>query len=289
MRAIEQGVADPTEHGLLMACWLQRWGSKGLEDAHHIYASLSSRRSSIMRLRKRVESMLARGQNVPLHCTPFESVLPLEIALKGKHKPLDDPKSLYLRGAVERDLLISRLKEVLSLSEGLDLASVEEEANARILASYHKLHDLSRRTALAKQLADSALLEEQRLSHDEAVRLQAEMRKAVREEQMAKAESEAHDAKQESIDKALANYNHEMAELHTRYRAAYEEVMQKTHSRRLGLHEKTNRHNELRHRQTEETNAIKARYEHALRKAERIYKEALMGANQRISEQIGKE
>lgn len=303
LRVIEHGVMDPLEHSLMLACWQQKFAQRGLEDALPTYemalenhygrnALVRQQRSEIdprkrewiERIVRDVNEGIASGRyDQPVHVGPFSMIYPPQAAIRPSDK--DTERAKYLKGALENDLALKRIRELVDVGEHVDLSGLEQTANARIFQMQHRLHDLARRDEMAKKINLRLSREENQANMIERERLERQMRHAIIGEQQAKTDADAKQRRQLEVDAALARYNAEMSRLHDKYRRRYEGLMQAVEQGRVMPEQRRELHRQMRTEQQAEADAVKARYEHAVQAAVRKYAEHMARARQTIEQQ----
>lgn len=297
LRLIDHSIADPVEHTLLLACWQQKFSERGLEDALPTYRMLLNdqshlsgllgrqhNRDFVEQIIKDVRNGIATGRSdASIHTAPFITIFPSHAAIQPVSG--DTPRTRYLKSAIERDMTLQRLREVLNISEHVDLSSAEQAANARIFQLYHKLHDLAKRDKIAKDLNDRGIRRDSDLKRQEMKKLERELRNAIKDELLAKAKAGAKQQRQILVDDALAKYNADMSQLHAKYRSKYQKIVDDIQSGRMDSDQRGQVHARLKEDQQRESDAIKAKYEHALKRAEREYQQFMADARRDVDDQ----
>ena len=112
-------------------------------------------------------------------------------------------------------------------------------------------------------------------------KLERELKNAIRDELLAKAKADAKQQRQILVDDALAKYNADMSQLHAKYRSKYQKIVNDVQSGRMDSEQRGRIHARLKEDQQRESDAIKAKYEHALKRAEREYQQFMADAKQK--------
>ena len=305
IRYIDANVVDPVEHAVLTACWQQHYSSRALQDAlptllmahrsqlgrrtgsvrwegrdRHPSPSNTVSEEAIGDILRDVEVHLASGRwDLPVHVGPFAMVFPAHTAIQPPARATAATR--FLEESVEKDLLIARLREVMSLGEHLDLASLEQASKARIFGMYHRLHDLAKRDAHATQLNLQLTTSERQARAKEMHVLRRKLQHAIEQDHKAKRERVANDQRAAQLDRASAHYHAAMSRLHSDFQSRYAELVKRDSQEfaQVSIEERQAQHRLLAQQQEQASQAIRARYEAEVKAIERAFWEAMQAAH----------